>query len=591
MSLTNQISGVFTMKTFHCNIAAISSLALIRNRMQRARRRSQRTRNQPLESLEQRVLMTATGVSQLMQDSPEDQAGQPVLNNQSGNNQAGKGTGEAVLQTPAEKKAAKKAGKHVSSIDVTAGSKTVVSLSDHVPTIITQRGKELMVYDIKSPVTGGNASVKVERIRGTTNLRVTGLKKGTATIKVKLVLDQTKANQALNPLDRRDWNDTKFFYLKVTVTAEQDSSKLSDSGQVRSPGERVDSRSVEEIASDVDRTLSEETGRKTAIVTSPFDAVREDRQRAVRIVSRVDQPAAENTVTDRFEESGKAFSRPVIQQTGVREAAVLNQVFASLTDGLPVLNNQSGKGTGEAVLQTPAEKKAAKKAGKHIISIDVTAGSSTNVSLSDHVPTIITQRGKESMVYDITGIMTIKGKGISAKVERIKGTTTLVVTGVKQGTAEFKVRLQLNQAIANQALNPLDRRGWSETKIVILKVTVKAKPDSSKLSDSGQVRSPGERVDSRSVEEIASDVDRTLSEETGRKTAIVTSPFDAVREDRQRAVRIVSRVDQPAAENTVTDRFEESGKAFSRPVIQQTGVREAAVLNQVFASLTDGLLD
>jgi hypothetical protein len=336
MSLTNQISGVFTMKTFHCNIAAISSLALIRNRMQRARRRSQRTRNQPLESLEQRVLMTATGVSQLMQDSPEDQAGQPVLNNQSGNNQAGKGTGEAVLQTPAEKKAAKKAGKHIISIDVTAGSSTNVSLSDHVPTIITQRGKESMVYDITGIMTikGKGISAKVERIKGTTTLVVTGVKQGTAEFKVRLQLNQAIANQALNPLDRRGWSETKIVILKVTVKAKPDSSKLSDSGQVRSPGERVDSRSVEEIASDVDRTLSEETGRKTAIVTSPFDAVREDRQRAVRIVSRVDQPAAENTVTDRFEESGKAFSRPVIQQTGVREAAVLNQVFASLTDGL-----------------------------------------------------------------------------------------------------------------------------------------------------------------------------------------------------------------------------------------------------------------
>ena len=120
MSLTNQISGVFTMKTFHCNIAAISSLALIRNRMQRARRRSQRTRNQPLESLEQRVLMTAAGVSQLMQDVPEDQAGQPVRNNQSG-----KGTGEVALQSPVPAKA-KQADEHISSIDVTAGSSTDV---------------------------------------------------------------------------------------------------------------------------------------------------------------------------------------------------------------------------------------------------------------------------------------------------------------------------------------------------------------------------------------------------------------------------------------------------------------------------------
>ena len=350
MSLTNQISGVFTMKTFHCNIAAISSLALIRNRMQRARRRSQRTRNQPLESLEQRVLMTATGVSQLMQDSPEDQAGQPVLNNQSGNNQAGKGTGEAALQTPAEKEKAKNAGKHIISVDVTVGSSTDVFLRNHIPTIII-KGQPLgtgipaniiknqlpvMVYDITGIMTikGKGISAKVERIKGTTTLVVTGVKPGAAEFKVRLRLDQAIANKALNPLDHEGWSETKIVILKVTVTAEQDSSKLSDSGQVRSPGERVDSRSVEEIASDVDRTLSEETGRKTAIVTSPFDAVREDRQRAVRIVSRVDQPAAENTVTDRFEESGRAFSRPVIQQTGVREAAVLNQVFASLTDGL-----------------------------------------------------------------------------------------------------------------------------------------------------------------------------------------------------------------------------------------------------------------
>lgn len=122
------------MKTFHCNIAAISSLSLIRNRMQRARRRPQRTRNQPLESLEQRVLMTATGVSQLMQDSPEDQAGQPVLNNQSGNNQAGKGTGEAALQKNKQSPAQVKAGKHIISIELSPGSKTTVLLSDHIPT-------------------------------------------------------------------------------------------------------------------------------------------------------------------------------------------------------------------------------------------------------------------------------------------------------------------------------------------------------------------------------------------------------------------------------------------------------------------------
>ena len=195
------------------------------------------------------------------------------------------------------------------------------------------------------------------------------------------------------------------------------------------------------------------------------------------------------------------------------------------------------------------------------------------------------------MVYDIKGPTSVTLP--SASVERIRGTTNLVVSGLANGSAEFRFKLVLNEAkfATAVAMNHQVRRGWPDTKFVTLKVTVKAKPAPPKPSDSGQARSPGERLDSQSVEEIASDVDRTLSEETGRETAIVTSPFDAVREDRQRAVRIVPRVDQPAAESTVTDRFEESGRAFSRPVIQQTGVREAAVLNQVFASLTDGLLD
>ncbi|MFP6763462.1 MAG: hypothetical protein VB858_07585 [Planctomycetaceae bacterium] len=59
-----------------------------------------------------------------------------------------------------------------------------------------------MVYDIKGPVMGENASVSVERIRGTTRLVVTGIKHGTATIRVKLVLDQIKANKTLNPVDQ-----------------------------------------------------------------------------------------------------------------------------------------------------------------------------------------------------------------------------------------------------------------------------------------------------------------------------------------------------------------------------------------------------